>query len=645
MESKTVSDSKLSSKLIKCKNCRQEILASKMFLHEGFCVRNNKFCEHCGKVLLKKDYESHFNLNLGKKNKNSKEKFNKKLSEINEIKGINIYRSPIITKRNPAFEYIQMPMTEEYKINKPIIISENGQIISNKNKNEFLLPFFGINSCPQKSNNETKKRLDAEFILNQTELFKENYPPFNKNFNFDINIEKNMKNSVSMGNLNSNHNLYDNSGNYKQIRTIKQQIEQDNDNFLNLNVDENINNDINLLKSPSSPLINNISFIKENHGYEDKINNDNNDLNNNNIIINNNIITYNSNNNIKKIHNIYSAKDKLKDRKTYIVKKEKDFLLDVPRDKNNTNFNPLRISNKEEIEKFQKKVKSNLLKNNSKTNLKEPNDSKSKDICGSFLLEKKPQNRASKKKIKTKPQSIEGKKYKKDQNKCEFCNSNVEDLVTHYKYYHLKKNNDFIKPKKRDTALLNEKLNSESIDEGCIDENKKKILLRELKPNLHVESIDRKNKDKSQKKNSTEKKFKKPEKIEKITFNKIFNNEVKYVKKNFPEDSKRNKNLIRNQKRFNKYKDLLNLNDEYNIRIDDNYSKNNFFKMSNSPEIRHTNISGDLFNPLFFFTDAKKHNNNISDGIINSSKDNYMDYFGIQRNSFDVNNIYKLSFV
>ena len=78
MESKTVSDSNPNSKLIKCENCRQEILSSKMFLHEGFCLRNNKFCDHCGKVLLKKDYESHFNLSSSKKNKKSKEKKNKK---------------------------------------------------------------------------------------------------------------------------------------------------------------------------------------------------------------------------------------------------------------------------------------------------------------------------------------------------------------------------------------------------------------------------------------------------------------------------------------------------------------------------------------------------------------------------------------
>ena len=201
--------------------------------------------------------------------------------------------------------------------------------------------------------------------------------------------------------------------------------------------------------------------------------------------------------------------------------------------------------------------------------------------------------------------------------------------------------------------MLNEKLNSESIDEGCIDESKKQILLREFKPSLHAVPIDIKNMDKNKEiykdnnKESSKKKFQKPEKIEKITFNKIFNNEVKYVKKNFPEDSKRNENPIRNLKRFNKYKDLLNLNDENNASFEDNNNdlikKRIFFKISNSPEIRHTNFSNDIFSPLFFVDDAKKHYNNISEDIINSS--NYMDFLVGQRNSLDINNNNKISFV
>lgn len=50
---------KNNKKMVICKNCRQSIESEKMFLHEGFCQRNNIFCDHCKKVFLKKDYEKH----------------------------------------------------------------------------------------------------------------------------------------------------------------------------------------------------------------------------------------------------------------------------------------------------------------------------------------------------------------------------------------------------------------------------------------------------------------------------------------------------------------------------------------------------------------------------------------------------------
>ena len=43
-----------------------------------------------------------------------------------------------------------------------------------------------------------------------------------------------------------------------------------------------------------------------------------------------------------------------------------------------------------------------------------------------------------------------------------------------------------IKPQKRDTVLLNEKLESFNTDETGIDESNKKILLRELKPSINL---------------------------------------------------------------------------------------------------------------------------------------------------------------
>lgn len=54
-------------KYIKCKNCKQEIAESKMFLHEGFCLRNNKYCAECDKIFLIQEFEEHLKTHNAKK--------------------------------------------------------------------------------------------------------------------------------------------------------------------------------------------------------------------------------------------------------------------------------------------------------------------------------------------------------------------------------------------------------------------------------------------------------------------------------------------------------------------------------------------------------------------------------------------------
>ena len=93
-------------KYIKCKNCRQIILESKMFLHEGFCLRNNKLCPECDKVFLVQEYDEHL------KTHNTKKVPKEKISSISEHRknchhhknqeknnGDNTVQSPIPKKR------------------------------------------------------------------------------------------------------------------------------------------------------------------------------------------------------------------------------------------------------------------------------------------------------------------------------------------------------------------------------------------------------------------------------------------------------------------------------------------------------------------------------------------------------------------
>ena len=649
MELKVNSDSKEDSKLVRCDNCRQDILASKMFLHEGFCQRNNIYCDHCKKVFLKKDYENHFKIELNKKEKKEKKSRkvkNNKQKEI-EIEKINVYRSPIITKRRTAFEYIEMPMTEEFKINNPIIISEDGKILSMKNNNEYLLPYFGINSA-QKSNdnNQINRNLFGnEFIFNQTDLFKENNINNNSNNFKEIDFVNNMKYSASMTNiLPNNNNLYND---FYLFKNNNEQLKQENNKYINEQMNNNINNEINYLKKNNSSLLNSISFTESNIFPDNVIINDNanNNINNsennknNNIIINNNIITYNSSKNIKKINKINNSKDK-------------ELIINIPKDKRSTSFNPLRKTNKEEMKKFNIKLKKNIKKNNSTFNTKEPIDRDGKPILEnkritSYILEKKPKNNKNSKASK----KVENKLYKKDKKtkKCEFCNSDVEDLIVHYQYYHLKKDDQIFVPKKRDTALLNEKLNSNNIDEGGLDEKNKKILLREFKPNLHnkinldnfYNSINDISSDIKSDIKSEKKLFYKPEKIEKLNYKGILKKkDAKYD----PHDSKRKMISPKTQERDFQHKKYIEINNEYLIKSEDKSASKyyNGLNIIGTPQITasHYNYANDIFSPILFYSDKSK--NNFAEGIIKSPNNSFINNIEFERNSFSNNDYFNI---
>jgi hypothetical protein len=608
------------SKLVRCDNCRQNILETKMFLHEGFCFRNNVFCDHCQKVFLKKDYQDHLNNSQNKKNRNST-----KSKKSMKKQKMHIFRSPIITKRKTAFEYIEMPMIEELKINNPIIISD-GKIVSNKNKNDYLLPLFGIKSLEKNNNNNFMNSqdfynnnvdLNQTGVLNDIDSIKKGFDEFN----IGINLEKKMKNSLSMGDLLMSHNLLTENmlnspireqRNYEKDNFIK--IEDNNNNYNNINNAEfpyKENSISNLLKyktvddsNLNDNYINNID-INNNNNYTNSIdiNNNNNyeernkDKQDKNIIINNNIITYNSTNSINKINNFYN-----KEEKEYVNNKSPN--LDL--------------------------IKRNKLINRQKDmcNIKEPNDSKSKNTFqnykfSSYIMEKekKPKNNHSKKnELKQKSKLVENKNNKKEKEKCEFCNSEVDDLVVHYQYYHFKRVNDFIIPKKRDTVLLNEKLSEENTDEVCIDENKKKILMREIKPNLHAHpNIVSDRLTLAAPYRIKLENFQKPEKIEKIT-KKINNDNSKNIRNKF-------KNIKKNFWTIN-YKQS---NSEDDIKYEEkNMASKSNINTYNSPEIKTDMINSCYdndnfydYNPLMLYTE-QRDNNYYIDTINNCPNNNYI---------------------
>ena len=108
-------------KYIKCTNCKQDIPESKMFLHEGFCLRNNKFCAECNKVFLVKEFEEHIKTH-NEKNVQRKlsppsipEKNNKEKPSLTEHRKICQHH-----KKEP----IPINKPERPKI-KPIVVDDN----------------------------------------------------------------------------------------------------------------------------------------------------------------------------------------------------------------------------------------------------------------------------------------------------------------------------------------------------------------------------------------------------------------------------------------------------------------------------------------------------------------------------------------
>jgi hypothetical protein len=208
MSSKVTKKSNKEEKTTKCKNCRQDISKDKMFLHEGFCLRNNVFCSHCEKVFLKKDYELHVKL---LKNKNSEKDNNSptfsqksketmeethKPSSFTEESDNYINNNFIQINPKPSLQVVQMPITELYKINAPIFVSENGQVVSDKNKNEYLLPLLGINF---RSSKISEKVIDD--IVDKGDIFKENNTISENCYDF-----QGLTNLLNKNNIISNNN-------------------------------------------------------------------------------------------------------------------------------------------------------------------------------------------------------------------------------------------------------------------------------------------------------------------------------------------------------------------------------------------------------------------------------------------------------
>ena len=524
MSTKNITNSKEDNKLTKCKNCRQDIISEKMFLHEGFCHRNNVFCEHCKKVFLKEDYEKHIKdlpKNLTSENKESPT--NSKKSTSNEEEPIIIKNSTTINP-NPSLQLIQMPLVEEYTINAPIIISENGQILSNKNKNEYILPFLGINTVSnnnifQNDNSFQMKKQDTYTIEDLKEFL---------NINNEYEIAKIFEmnnNQISQNNIHNNINFYNNN----QLNELNCDNYYKNKNIINVN---NYNSE------------NNKEFSSNKITY-------------------NNFLIYHKNKETNKNNNFQSSK-----RKIGIVNIRNNTQLLYPKDKDEIDPN---YRNNRIIEKSPQNRKKRINFNNSNfsySNSKEPIDSKRK-----ILTEPRQCVRIDFKE-EMKIQSISDKK--KDTRKlcvCKYCKIMVEDLPSHYNICKSKQNVKNERKNKNigDTVSYFEILDNHNIDEYGIEDNKKQILNREFVSSIQPNNWNSENM-------SSEKKYNLSKKVSKTKNDEIKTLNVKKLlfPKMVPLKLKKERKMVKEQKNKNKNPKSVN-------RIQK--TKNNYHK--NSPSTKN----------------------------------------------------------
>ena len=596
MASNEPMNTKIESKLIMCKNCHQDILEEKMFLHEGFCIRNNVFCEKCERVFLKKDYDEHIKNNHNNNDKNKKDsssqgKKNPETKSENENKNSNIENKDNSNNVNdnietinptPSLEYFQMPVTELFHINKPIIISENGQIVSNKNNNEFLLPYLGINLF--QNSKDSDEILDG--IIKQGDIFKENNSFSKNSYKVEELQQLFCKEKINPYNR-ANTNVF---RNYRNINTNNTYDDKNNyyNYYNNYNKSRSFVNNINITDS-------NINDNNENTPINLTNNNEKNTKKNANM---KNVITFNSNKNIKRTKKFFPNKEN--QQKPPLINGSNNNSI-VRHTLDPFNNNSYRSTNNSFNNDYDKHFTGN----------KEPKDNNSrKSKIFQLSGQKKNQNK------QFKPNTANGKN--NVTKRCEFCNYifNIGEINAHYKNCKNKNDKkkmvrkfDIPKPKKIDKLKVTENSHNEFNEEKGIDEKKKESRNRDFNNALNLITFNNEKIITKGMMSNPGQKIKNKKVIKDPPKNSIKNKilyleEEKFEKEAFPEDTIKTENNETIQQTRNKLKRINNMSVDENASNDD-FGK--YIKIIKSPVIS-TSISNEEIDPWLYFYDNNKKN-------------------------------------
>ena len=361
---------------IKCKSCRQYIPSHKMFLHEGFCQKNNIFCEHCDQVFLRKDYDQHIleiSKNLSKTNKDSIIKRLK--TDFKDFKNENYNNNDYFTKEKNVKKKsmkITIPIIEQLTIRKPIVIGPYGNILPAKN-DDYLISLFNSNLMIKNFQRSPKYNLVLNTKYN--EGLTQNKTNYN-NVNYSNCIKKTDMNHI---NILNNNNIFNEKN---SILIFDKKNEEKNNLRINILYNNCIENNISSINNRNDINgINRKNFSKSIDNCSNDIiytkdkPNINSEKSKNNIIINNNIITYNSNHNINKINNIFNEVQNTQNREK-INRENKDNINDSKINineifRNNTNTNIY-------YNRYLKQKENKIINNLENSSKKEPQDNISK---------------------------------------------------------------------------------------------------------------------------------------------------------------------------------------------------------------------------------------------------------------------------
>ena len=147
--------------MVFCTNCQTEIEDSKMFLHEGFCKKNIRYCFKCKQKIPKEEFEEHLeNHKVKKETENSVEKTENKIDENNINMNIECQYCSLLVDRNELEEHEQMCGA------RTVPCEMCGQYVQTRLLNQHLNVIhdtgFKVNNIKKNENENEEKRRQIE---------------------------------------------------------------------------------------------------------------------------------------------------------------------------------------------------------------------------------------------------------------------------------------------------------------------------------------------------------------------------------------------------------------------------------------------------------------------------------------------------